>query len=239
MTDGNRVLREIWSFSAPPDVIVRRVCLQVFECRRATSPVNTGVLRPKWPACAHYLRNSGMAFPLQRENILALTSRRLLVFEPVRGSASLLVPGRPGEPLFEIDRRNVVRIKPGKRRRLMKTVVVEFSDGSSIGLTTLKGADRLLLCDDDDITFAADAEMEARSDLAEEFFTATNPEMTPWVSDQATWFDFDYLDEAELHTAVQKHYGVDFDDETLRQPFWKFLDYLEANRTIRNQQESG
>jgi len=59
MATENRVPTGNRELLALSDVIVGRVCLQVFACVRATSPGNTGFLGPKWPACARYLRNSG------------------------------------------------------------------------------------------------------------------------------------------------------------------------------------
>jgi len=75
--------------------------------------------------------------------------------------------------------------------------------------------------------------MDSRASLVAEFFEATNAEVTPFISDEATWFDFDYLDQAELVEAVQVHYGLTLDDANLILPFWSLLDYLNANRQPR------
>ncbi len=80
------------------------------------------------------------------------------------------------------------------------------------------------------VSRSAHAEMDARAFLATEFFDATHAELIPFVSDEATWFDFDYLEPAELETALQSHYGLDVNDSLLRLPFWKVLDFLDKNR---------
>lgn len=73
--------------------------------------------------------------------------------------------------------------------------------------------------------------MDSRAIAANEFFEVTHAELAPFVSDEATWYDFDYLDVTELAAIIQLHYGVAIDDARLALPFWEFLDYLVANRT--------
>jgi hypothetical protein len=84
-----------------------------------------------------------------------------------------------------------------------------------------------------DLPLAEHKKMDAREALATEFFAITHAEMAPFVSDEATWYDFDYLDTAELVDVVATHYGVVLDHEKLTMPFWALLDYLSANRKER------
>lgn len=44
-----------------------------------------------------------------------------------------------------------------------------------------------------DLPRAEHREMDRREVLAKEFFDVTQAELTPFVSDEATWYDFDYL----------------------------------------------
>ena len=67
--------------------------------------------------------------------------------------------------------------------------------------------------------------------LADEFFRVTGAELIPFVSDEATWYDFDYLDDAEVAAMIRSHYGVAVDQTVLAMPFWRLLDYLAANRS--------
>ena len=87
---------------------------------------------------------------------------------------------------------------------------------------------------DDAVTFdlplAEHSKMDARGALAQEFFRATSAELAPFVSDEATWYAFDYLDDDEVGAAIQAHYGIAVDHAKLAMPFWAFLDYLDANR---------
>ncbi len=73
--------------------------------------------------------------------------------------------------------------------------------------------------------------MDRRATLANEFFEVTCAELVPFVSDEATWYDFDYLDANELTEIVESHYGVTLDEAKLTLPFWAFLDFLDASRT--------
>jgi hypothetical protein len=82
----------------------------------------------------------------------------------------------------------------------------------------------------EDLPRAEHGEMDSRETLAKEFFDATHAELTPFVSDEATWYDFDYLESDELVALLRSHYGVAPDETTLALPFWKLLDYLAANR---------
>lgn len=82
----------------------------------------------------------------------------------------------------------------------------------------------------DDISKAAHDKMDSRAALAAEFFEVTHAEVAPWVSDEANWYDFDYLDSEELNEAVYAHYGLTLDDDRLRMPFWSLLDFLDTNR---------
>jgi hypothetical protein len=73
--------------------------------------------------------------------------------------------------------------------------------------------------------------MDRREVIANEFFEVTHAEIIPFVSDEATWYDFDYLEAVELAAIVKSHYGVAIEEATLALPFWKLLDFLAANRT--------
>lgn len=81
---------------------------------------------------------------------------------------------------------------------------------------------------------AEHAKMDRRVLLANEFFEVTRAEITPFVSDEATWYDFDYLDGVELAEIVDSHYGVVLDETTLAAPFWALLDFLDANRASKD-----
>lgn len=81
-----------------------------------------------------------------------------------------------------------------------------------------------------DIPLAEHSKMDARDSLAQEFYSATHAELAPFVSDEATWYAFDYLDDDEVGTAIQAHYGIALDHAKLAMPFWAFLDYLDAHR---------
>lgn len=80
---------------------------------------------------------------------------------------------------------------------------------------------------------AEHTKMDERALLATEFFEATRAEVIPFVSDEATWYDFDYLDIVELAEIVETHYGVVLDETTLATPFWSFLDFLDVNRASK------
>jgi len=77
---------------------------------------------------------------------------------------------------------------------------------------------------------AEHTKMDSRALLANEFFEVTRADITPFVSDEATWFSFDYLDAVELAEIVESHYGVVIDETTLAMPFWALLDFLDSNR---------
>lgn len=77
---------------------------------------------------------------------------------------------------------------------------------------------------------AGHRKMDSRATLAREFFEVTRAEVTPFVSDEATWYDFDYLEPDELGEVIQAHYGVALDHAKLAMPFWAFLDYLNVHR---------
>ena len=77
-------------------------------------------------------------------------------------------------------------------------------------------------------------EVDTRAAIAQEFFEATHAELTPFVSDEATWYDFDYLEPGELSRVIQVHYGIALDGAKLKLPFWAFLHYLETHRTRRS-----
>jgi hypothetical protein len=79
-------------------------------------------------------------------------------------------------------------------------------------------------------SFADDSEMAARAKLAHEFYAATGAEEVPWVSDEANWYTFDYVNTAELICIVEAYYGVRLSEELLRMPFWRLLDYIQAHR---------
>jgi hypothetical protein len=74
--------------------------------------------------------------------------------------------------------------------------------------------------------------MDSRRGIAQKFFEATGAELVPFVSDEATWYDFDYLAVHELLELVKARYGISLDEEHLKMPFWSLLDYLEANRQL-------
>jgi hypothetical protein len=73
--------------------------------------------------------------------------------------------------------------------------------------------------------------MDRRAFLANEFFEVTHAELIPFVSDEATWHDFDYLEAVELAAIIESHYGVALNETKLALPFWELLDFLDANRT--------
>jgi hypothetical protein len=81
------------------------------------------------------------------------------------------------------------------------------------------------------LPLAQHSEMDSRAASAQEFFAATHAELTPFVSDEATWWSFDYLELDELTRVIRTHYGVALDPAKLALPFWTFLDYLETHRT--------
>jgi hypothetical protein len=81
-----------------------------------------------------------------------------------------------------------------------------------------------------DLPTAPRAEMDRRAALAKEFFEATGAELAPFVTDEATWYDFDYLADGEVIVIIQSHYGVKVDRASLSMPFWSLLDHLNANR---------
>lgn len=68
--------------------------------------------------------------------------------------------------------------------------------------------------------------MDRRAIAAKEFFEVTHAEIVPFVSDEATWYDFDYMEAAELVTIVQSYYGISIDVAKLSLPFWEVLDLL-------------
>jgi hypothetical protein len=74
-------------------------------------------------------------------------------------------------------------------------------------------------------------EMDLRASLANEFFEATGAEVVPFVSDEANWYDFDYLETTALVHLVKSHYGIKLTETELNWPFWRLLDYLDTNRT--------
>ncbi|HVB00592.1 MAG TPA: hypothetical protein VNE42_04955 [Acidimicrobiales bacterium] len=81
------------------------------------------------------------------------------------------------------------------------------------------------------LPLAEHAEMDRRADLAKEFYLATNAELAPFVSDEATWYAFDYLDDAEIAELIRRHYGVTVTSDNLKMRFWQLLDFLEESRT--------
>ncbi len=78
---------------------------------------------------------------------------------------------------------------------------------------------------------AEHTQMDHRALSAKQFFEVTGAEIIPFVSDEATWYDFDYLAVEELAEIVESHYGVVINESMLTTPFWSFLDFLEAHRT--------
>ena len=82
-----------------------------------------------------------------------------------------------------------------------------------------------------DVPWAEHSKMDRRVLLAREFFEVTGAEVIPFVSDEATWYAFDYLDAVELLATVESHFGVALEEGTLALPFWQLLDLLAANRT--------
>ena len=72
--------------------------------------------------------------------------------------------------------------------------------------------------------------MDSRVLVANEFFEVTHAEIVPFVSDEATWYDFDYIDDVELAAILESHYGVALEHAKLRLPFWEFLDFLAVAR---------
>ena len=82
-----------------------------------------------------------------------------------------------------------------------------------------------------DVPWAEHSKMDRRVLLAREFFEVTGAEVIPFVSDEATWYDFDYLEAVELAAIVESHYGVALEETTLALPFWELLDFFAVNRT--------
>lgn len=78
---------------------------------------------------------------------------------------------------------------------------------------------------------SADSEMLARAASATEFFEVTHAELIPFVSDEATWYDFDYLDLEELTSVLQSHYGLKVNEANLALRFWELLDLLDESRS--------
>lgn len=83
---------------------------------------------------------------------------------------------------------------------------------------------------DNELPNAEHVRMDERRVLADEFFRVTGAELIPFVSDEATWYDFDYLDDTEASAIIASHYGIVVDDAVLSMQFWKLLDLLAANR---------
>jgi acyl carrier protein len=82
-----------------------------------------------------------------------------------------------------------------------------------------------------DVPWAEHSKMDRRGLLAREFFEVTGAEVIPFVSDEATWYAFDYLDAVELVALLESHFGVALDKSALALPFWQLLDRLAVNRT--------
>lgn len=85
----------------------------------------------------------------------------------------------------------------------------------------------------DDLPLAPHPQMDRRAALASEFFEVTGAELVPFVSDESTWYDFDYLTDSEVMVIIESHYGVKVDSVALSMPFWSLLDHLDANRSQR------
>ena len=77
--------------------------------------------------------------------------------------------------------------------------------------------------------------MDARADVAEEFYTSVidADERPFFVSDEATAFDICTLLEDELRGRIHAHYGVDLTAADLSVPLWELLDRLQGERTER------
>jgi hypothetical protein len=73
--------------------------------------------------------------------------------------------------------------------------------------------------------------MDAREALAREFWEVTQPEVVPFVSDEAAWYDFDWLEDDDVLALLEGHYGVAVGREKLRMPFWELLDFLSGSRS--------
>jgi hypothetical protein len=84
---------------------------------------------------------------------------------------------------------------------------------------------------DSNLPHAQRVRMDERQVLADEFFSVTGAELIPFVSDEATWYDFEYVDDAEVMAIIQSHYGVAVDGAALSLPFWQLLDLLAARRS--------
>ena len=84
---------------------------------------------------------------------------------------------------------------------------------------------------DSNLPHAQRVRMDERQVLADEFFSVTGAELIPFVSDEATWYDFEYVDDAEVMAIIQSHYGVAVDRAALSLPFWRLLDLLAARRS--------
>lgn len=89
------------------------------------------------------------------------------------------------------------------------------------------------------LPWAEHSKMDRRALLAREFYEVTGAEVTPFVSDEATRYSFDYLDAAELLAIVESHFGVALEKDVLNLPFWQLLDLLAAKRTPARHHEDG
>jgi hypothetical protein len=80
--------------------------------------------------------------------------------------------------------------------------------------------------------FSSSDQMDRRADLANEFYDIVfDFEDRPWfVSDEATLYDIYSDDETIVTEKCKKYYGVELQEEHLRSPLWKLLDFLAANR---------
>jgi len=80
------------------------------------------------------------------------------------------------------------------------------------------------------LPLAAQERLDEREALAREFWGVTRPEVVPFVSDDATWYDFDWLEDGHLLSILEAHYGMSIERDKLRIPFWELLDFLSVNR---------
>jgi hypothetical protein len=81
------------------------------------------------------------------------------------------------------------------------------------------------------LPFAGHGRMDERIALAREFWEVTRPDAVPFVSDEATWYDLDWLDDGALLSILEAHYGVTVGRDKLQMPFWALLDFLSLSRS--------
>jgi hypothetical protein len=87
---------------------------------------------------------------------------------------------------------------------------------------------------DEMVEYSDDSKMKVRAEMAEEFYAAIglDHDLRPWfVSDEASLYDVQLNDDADIVEAVKRHYGVELTiPDDFRAPFWRLLDRLAHDR---------